>query len=255
MFTQVTVTDLDHLIERQAHASYFGLSAEKMFTGRKERFSVSRHLAENCMAWIWYQWLKGSPRRAIQKQVTVFIERAMTLYCNRQETYARELHDLYLLHCAFFTRSPVETALLSHASFAQTSGGEERFVQAWCGMLGFYARGRLDDAQSQAELMWKSSKPRHLRLPPKALVVAWLDQDWERFAREQRKVFDKLWARLEKDGGVVRKSATRATVELAVQPARLCSAWADNCLAILAHRRGAEAATDVLWFPQCALES
>ena len=79
--------------------------------------------------------------------------------------------------------------------------------------------------------------------------------DWTAFEKQQRKDFDKLWARVRKSRAILKESDKEMVLnfqEIAVIESFWC--WAHCALALLAHKEGAKVATDPLFFPAHALK-
>jgi hypothetical protein len=229
---------------------------------RDDGFSAARGMARSCMKWVWMQWLLAGDAKGIRDKVGHFVEKGVLMRSKSDLFYMRAVADLYLLHCAIFASSQDQLVDLA-ARVVDASGigdhkPEERhgelYASAWCGMLKHWILGDLRRAEEHSGLIWSAYRDASFAAASKPLVMPWLKGDWSRFIKAQRKDFEKLWTRGRKEGSVRSASdeGTLVTVQRYPLEQRWC--WAHCGLAMLAHRKGIEVATDAFWFPPHALK-
>ncbi len=219
------------------------------------------HRASSCMGWIWRQWLLGTSKEMISKRVVPFVDRGLE-FRERSKSYDYlALHDLFLLHCAIFASSDSQLKTVAER-VADASGdkGEtpvdngELYAAAWCGMMKYWILGDEDKALQQSTVIWGARRDQGVLAAPKPLVAPWLKKDWNSFVKAQQKDFEKLWQRARKDGWTV-KAETSMEVVVTTDRYQIehqwC--WAHCGMAVLAHRQGAQVATDPFWFPRSAV--
>ena len=230
-------------------------------------FSIARCQAEGGMGWAFCQWLKGTPGEEIRRQIEFIVDRGMKMQQRRVVPRYRCLHDLWLLHCAIFA-SGLDQLLALAERVVDASGTKEfeprnngeLFAAAWCGMLKYWILGDHKKAQQQAAQIWGAYRYDIARAAPKPLVVAWLAGDWKSFVKQQEKDFKNQWERVRRGGPHrVKFILSKSKKEIAVDLDLLGVVghgwtWAHCGLALLAHRKGIEVATDPLWFPPHALK-
>jgi hypothetical protein len=255
---KLTIDGLEMMELKKAALADFRSPAVRFASG-EDGFSVARGLAEGCMGWTWCQWLKGTPPDSIREKVAWFVDRGLELQQVLRGNHLRGLHDLFLMHCAVFAcPPPVLMQVAEQAIDASGTKGQpprndgELYASAWCGMLKHWILGAPDKANAQSELVWKAYRPPHFRAATKSLVTPWLAEDWKSFAFEQRKDFERLWARARKDGTASAKK-TGTVVRVQRFPVAQLWCWAHAGLALLAQRHGAEVVTDSFWLPPHAL--
>ena len=238
----------------------------------EDGFSCPRCWAEACLGWIWQQWLSEASAERIRKEVEFVIDRGMEMQERCSFQRFRCLHDLWLLHCAILAASPRKLAELAERvvdSKGDTSprskdltppnNNGELFAAAWCGMLKYWILGDPKKSSDEFQIIWGAYRYYDIaRVAPKALVAAWLKGDSKAFAKLQRKDFGALWELARKNRVVVSESDAEIVIafdRIGVPGHGWC--WAHAGLAMLAHRRGVEIATDPFWFPsharQCIL--
>ncbi|MFO1460863.1 MAG: hypothetical protein U1G08_15830 [Verrucomicrobiota bacterium] len=231
-------------------------------------FSTARCWAEGCLGWIWCQWLSEVPTEAIQKDVELVIDRGMEVQERCSFQRFRCLHDLWLRHCAIFAASPHKLVELAERvvdargdasprskDTSPPNNNGELFAAAWCGMLKYWVLGDIKKAVQQAEIIWGAYRYDIARVAPKALVVKWLEGDWKGFVKLQQKDFKAQWEWARKYRILVSETDSEKVIafdRLPVPGRGWC--WAHCGLAVLAHRRGVEVATDPFWFPHHALQ-
>lgn len=224
---------------------------------------AAAHSALSCMGWVWRQWLTGVSRAAVSKQVEPLVERGLELRGRSKSYHCLPEHDLHLLHCAIFSGS--DTLVRSVAEQIADAEGDkgakpmdfghgELYAAAWSGMMKYWILGDQPKALQQADIIWGAYRDKSLFAAPKPLVQPWLKQDWKAFTKCQQKEFEKLWNRARKDGWTVR-SETSTEVVVTTERYQIGHqwCWAHCGMALLAHRQGAEVATDPFWFPSTAL--
>jgi len=226
----------------------------------EDGFSIPRSWAQGCLGWIWCQWLSKATGRTIQKEVEFVVERGMEMQEKSENQNYRCLHDLWLLNCAILASGDGQLKKL--ASSVIDSNGDKRkplnngelFSAAWCGMLKYWILGDAKKAAEQYEIAGVANREEISRAAPKSLVAKWLAGDWKSFAGEQRKDFKTLWERAKKDEAVISKDENEVVIvfnRIPLPGRGWC--WSHNGLAMLAHRRGVEIATDSFWLPAHAL--
>jgi hypothetical protein len=171
------------------------------------------------------------------------------------------LHDFYLLHCAIFCASDLQLKTVAER-VADASGdkGEkpldngELYAAAWCGMMKYWILGDQGKAVQQSEIIWGAYREKGIFAAPKPLVTPWLKRDWKAFVKAQQKDFEKLWNRARKDHWTVKaENSTEIVVTTERYQIEHQWCWAHCGMALLAHRQGAEVATDPFWFPRNAI--
>jgi hypothetical protein len=220
------------------------------------------HRASSCMGWIWRQWLQGAFKETLATRVESFVDRGLE-FRERSRSYDYlALHDLYLLHCAIFASSDSQLKLVAER-VADASGdkGEtpmdngELYAAAWCGMMKYWILGDDDKALQQSAVIWGARREQGVFAAPKPLVTPWLKRDWNSFVKAQQKDFEKLWQRARKDHWTVRaENSTEIVVTTERYQIEHHWCWAHCGMAVLAHRQGAQVATDPFWFPRSAIE-
>ena len=222
-------------------------------------FSVGRDWAQGCLGWIWCQWLANAPAIVIRTEVERFVERGMVLQQKLTEQNYRCLHDLWLLHCAICASGEQQLQrLATNVVDADTSGqtwsnNGERYAAAWCGTLKYSILGDKQKAEKEFDTIWDTYKNDMAPSAPKSLASKWLTEDWKGFRKAQGKDFENRWERARKYRWIVDDNPEEPTVRLwDILPGRNWC-WSHVGLAMLAHRRGIEVATDPLWFPAHAL--
>lgn len=152
------------------------------------------------------QWLLGTPCSEISDVVEPFINRGMEIQERLPCQRMRGLHDLFLLHCAIFASSDRQLRQLAErvVDAAGAKGEPPRndgdlLASAWSGMLKHWILGDKEAATAQSNVIWDAYRPPHFRAATKPLVSAWLSGKWDAFVIQQRKDFEKLWGRANKD--------------------------------------------------------
>lgn len=227
------------------------------------------HYADWCLGWIWRQWLMGTPHEVIREQVGPFVERGLRLRREAHDYEKLPHHDLLLLHCAIFASDAAQLSEVVEtvsdvagdkgtrpadvgSQFSLSCG--EFYAAAWCGMMKNAILGDAVKAAEQYAMIWKAKRDQEFVAAPKALTNAWLKQDWRAFINHQKKDFERLWTRARRHQWSV-KSETPSEVVVTTRGYRISHMWCwSHCgMALLAHRKGVEVATDPLWFPPHAL--
>jgi hypothetical protein len=228
----------------------------------KSGMSSSAHDATMCLCWIWRQWLSGAPRAKLSASVDPFIARKLELRERCRCYDGVPLFDMLILACAIMAASDTQLKLVANR-VADLSGdkGEkplnngELYSAAWCGMLKHWILGDDQKAMEQSEQIWGAYRPPGLFAASKPLALPWLRRDWTRFRKQQEKDFTKLWERARKDHWTIRQeSATEIVVTTDGFQVRHQWCWAHCAMAVLAHRQGAEVASDPFWFPAVAIK-
>lgn len=228
---------------------------------RDDGFSAARGMARFCMKWVWMQWLLAGDAKRIRQKVGASVEKGLAMRSKSDLFHMRAVADLYLLHCAIFasTQAQLEkvAARVIDASGIGDHKPEERhgelYASAWCGMLKHWVLGDLRKAAQHSELIWSAYRDASFAAATKPLVMTWLKGDWKGFFKAQQKDFEKLWTRGRKDGTVRSESGEDVLVTVQKYPLEQKWCWAHCGLAMLAHRKGIEVATDAFWFPSHAL--
>lgn len=227
----------------------------------KSGLNASAHRSSNCMGWIWRQWLAATSKEAISRKVEPFVSRGLELRELSQSYHMLPLNDLFLLHCAIFASSDSQLQMVAE-QVADAAGdkGErpsdngELYAAAWCGMMKYWILGDDSKAAQQAALIWGARREQGVFAAPQPLVTPWLKRDWDAFMKAQRKDFEKLWQRARKDCWTVKaENSTEIVVTTDRYQIRHQWCWAHCGMAMLAHRKGAEVATDPFWFPPSAI--
>ena len=223
---------------------------------------AAAHRASHCMGWIWRQWLLGTSRSLLRKRVEPFVDRGLDLRERSRSYDYLAIHDLFLLHCAIFVCGDAQIRKVAER-IADADGDKgqkpldngELYAAAWCGMIKHWILGVGRKAEQQSELIWKAYRDRGVLAAPKSLVLPWLKQGWTAFVKSQQKDFEKLWSRARKDGWTVKsEDSTEIVVTSERYQIEHQWCWAHCGLALLAHRKGAEIATDPFWLPSVALD-
>lgn len=221
----------------------------------------SEHRTSHCMGWIWRQWLSNAPNEDIGRKVEPFVLRELELRALSQSYDLLPRHDLFLLHCAIFASSDAQLLLVAER-VADASGDKrvrpldngEIYAAAWCGMMKYWILGDDANAAQQAALIWGARREQGVFAAPKPLATTWLKRDWGAFVKAQRKDFEKLWQRARKDCWTVKaEDSTEIVVTTDRYQIRHQWCWAHCGMAMLAHRKGIEIATDPFWFPPNAI--
>ena len=243
-----------------ANLPMFGKSVEEVTVSPRKGFSTARKLACQCIDWIWCQWHLGTPGYEISNRVESFVIRGMEMHERYSVHEMRCLHDLLLIHCAIFASNQAQLRKLAERAVNTAGFGNEPprnngelYAAAWCGMLKHWILGETEKAAQQSQLIWSSYRPAYFRASTKPLVSKWLEGDWKGFVKEQNKDFTKLWVRARKDGTVISENESETVVSLRGFPVEQLWCWAHCGMAMLAHRKGVEVATDPFWFPPHAL--
>jgi hypothetical protein len=220
------------------------------------------HRATNCMGWVWRQWLMGVPTRDLSGRIERFVERGLELRTRSMSYHKLALYDLFLLHCAIFGSNHSQVRKVAE-QIADASGdkGErplddgELYAAAWSGMMKYWILGDDERAAEQSQLIWRAYRERGVSAAPKTLVTPWLKRDWQGFAKQQQKDFEKLWQRARKDCWTVKaESSTEVIVTTEKYQIEHSWCWAHCGMALLAHSAGAQVITDPFWFPAAALQ-
>lgn len=228
---------------------------------RETGYSAARVMACSCMKWVWMQWLLAGDAKGIREKVEAFVEKGVMMRSKSDLFYMRAVADLYLLHCAIFASSQAQLQRVA-VRVVDASGigdhkpeerGGELYASAWCGMLKHWILGDLRKAEEQSGLIWSAYRDASFAAASKPLAIPWLKGDWNVFHKAQRKDFEKLWTRGRKDGTVRSESGEDILVTVRKYPVEQKWCWAHCGLAMLAHRKGVEVATDAFWFPSHAL--
>lgn len=223
----------------------------------------AEHRAANCLGWIWRQWLIGAPRNVLLRRIEPFVERGLE-WRKRSRSYDYlPRHDLFLLHCAIFASSDsllknvAEQVADAHGDKGikpMDYGSGELYTAAWCGMLKYWILGDDEKAVEQSNFIWGAYRDKQVLAAAKPLVIPWLRRDWTPFVKAQQKDFEKLWNRARRDGWTVRREDSNQTIVTTDRyQIRHQWCWAHCGMAVLAHQRGVEVATDPFWFPATAL--
>jgi hypothetical protein len=131
----------------------------------------------------------------------------------------------------------------------------ELYAAAWCGFLKYSILGDASKARREYDLIWTAHRDQQLVAAPKALTAAWLKNDPKSFVKQQQKDFERLWARSRKHAWSV-KSETEEEIVITANGYDVGHmwCWSHIGLALLAHRKGWEVATDPFFFPASALK-
>lgn len=256
------VDGIEMMVKKKVALAAFGRPLdERLVYARDRSFTTARCLAEGGMGWIWSQWLLGTPCSEISDVVEPFINRGMEIQERLPCQRMRGLHDLFLLHCAIFASSDRQLRQLAErvVDAAGAKGEPPRndgdlLASAWSGMLKHWILGDKEAATAQSNVIWDAYRPPHFRAATKPLVSAWLSGKWDAFVIQQRKDFEKLWGRANKDGTVTSKRQSHVTVNVADFSVAQLWCWAHCGMAVLTHRQGVEVATDPFWLPPYAFK-
>jgi hypothetical protein len=251
------VLGLSESARKAESLAQFGMPIEK-----GNSFQGAAHRASSCMGWIWRQWLLGSPRALLSRQVEAFVDRGLELREHSQCYDYLPRHDLFLLHCAIFASGDKQLQTVAeHIADADGDKGQkpldngELYAAAWCGMMKYWILGDERKAVQQSDLVWGAYRERGVSTSSKPLVLPWLRRDWKAFAKYQQKDFEKLWNRARKDCWTIKsENSTEVIVTTERYQIEHQWCWAHCGMALLAHRRGAAVVTDSFWFPPSAIE-
>jgi hypothetical protein len=165
-----------------------------------------------------------------------------------------------LLHCAIFASTDQQLRQLAERVVdASGAKGEvprndgDLYASAWSGMLKHWILDDKDEAVKQSKMIWGAYRPPYFRATSKPIVTKWLEEDWDAFVKEQKKDFEKLWNRARKDGTVTSEKKGAITVNVGRFPVAQLWCWAHCGLALLAHRKHIQIATDPFWLPMLAI--
>lgn len=229
----------------------------------KERgFRDAEVRATGCLGWIWCQWLNSKKPCAIRACVETFVRRGMEAQDCTNLFYARPEHDLLLLHCAILGASKETLADLAdrvidasgYRKYTPSNDGD-LYACARVGMLKHWIRGDFGEAAKQAEICWRAYRHPSMPSVAKTLVVAWLEREWDQFAKHQFKDFERLWKRSKKDQILCSEAKQNTVVDLSrIKDIHQQWCWAHCAMAMLAYREGVVVETDEFWFPSVALE-
>jgi hypothetical protein len=140
-----------------------------------------------------------------------------------------------------------------YANYTPQNDGE-LYVSAWSGMLKFWILGDRKRAEQEAKVVWQAHRDISFRASSKELVIPWLAGDWKSFMKHQQKDFEKLWARVCKDGTVTSETSFERVVNMSkFSSVQQLWCWTHCGLALLAHRHGVQIMTDPFWLPSAAI--
>jgi hypothetical protein len=261
---KITVLNLEQRIWIGENLALFGRPVDRdaEISLMKSGLSDARIRAGGCLGWIWGKWLSGASKEEIRSTVEPFVERGLELRARSKSYDTLPLHDLLLLNCAIFGSSEAQLKMVAER-VADAAGDKnetpldngELFAAAWCGTLKHWIRGDYQKATQQSELVWGAYREHNVSTASKPLVVPWLNRDWAKFKKAQEKDLEKLWVRARKNGTVIGTSDDQGLV-MTTDKYYVMNDWCwSHCgLALLAHRHGADVATDPFWFPPNALD-
>jgi hypothetical protein len=268
---KVTVIELKETLELDERLIKFGkpVAASELKDVVYLGVSEAGRRAENCLGWIWRQWLSGNSRGAIKDRVTDIVRKGLELRHITKSYDDLALHDLYLINCAVLG---CEDSLIKEVAMVigDVSGDKGRkpstnissprergqtYLAAWSGMMKYWILGDTEKAIGQSQLIWEAYRNVTTKAAPKPLVTPWLNKDWSKFSLQQEKHFSQLWASARKDKAIV-KSETDSEIVVTTNWFQIGHMWCwSHCaLAILASREGAVVVTDPFWFPEVALK-
>lgn len=239
------------------------LSSRSIGSHRIDDMENGGSLGVGCMGWVWGQWLANGDVSRIRSRISAFVERGMSMQRTSSNSRRRAQNDLFLLACASFASNSQQLEELAQQSVDAAGWGSfspkdngELHTSAWSGMLKHWILENYQEAVKQSEIIWNSHRDPTWRGAAKPVVVPWLKLRWDSFAMEQKKDFEKLWARSRKDRTVISEKPHEVIVSLERThwPVSELWCWAHCAMALLAHRKGAEVATDPFWFPPHAVK-
>lgn len=253
------VIDIDYVIRREEQLGRFHLPFAELYPPEPRRFRGATDVVEFCLAWVWYQWLKGGEQATIDVTTREVITKSIRLQAEDVDRDWRAEHDVFCAHLtAIAGNREQRSKLAEQLIWAEGKPAEDLCQQAWSGFMKFALSGDKRRARSQAEIMFGAPKPINLRLPRKPLVRAWLDENWPAFNRALEQSYSKMWASAYKNGKLFGflnvQSEDHIEIALKRRNARVDEHWQENALAILAWEKGVQAPTDPLWFPNAALK-
>ena len=262
---KLTIPELEHCSESSGVLAKFDTPASDKGWGellKTKGFVFPRAHAVGCLQWIWCQLLLESDVSAIQKRAEFFVNRGLKIRELSSDYRMRSIHDLYLLHIAIFAcnrklllkvAERVDIAPSNQAETVPNYG--ERYAAACCGMLKYRILEDEAKCHQQSDLIWGAYRAPLYRGAAKPMIVAWLKKDWDAFAKNQRKDFEKLWSQARKCGMVQKETKDTTAVALRRIDVQQIWCWAHCGMALLAYRQfGVQVATDPLWFPPYALK-
>jgi hypothetical protein len=256
----VTIQDLDREMQIAEIMAAFDKPMSETARNFLQKTGLDYVRVVGCMKWLWLQWLSNGTKSFVCERVTAFVDDEIERLALSPLSHHRARHNLLLLQCAIFAAKGEQLLRLAlqvveasgFREFVPRNNGE-LYTSAWCGIFKHWILGDFERAAQQADIVWGSYRPPWLKAASKPLATPWLKQDWRAFLKAQKADFDRLWTSGRKNGIVGKE--TRAEIVVTVDfPVEQLWCWAHCGMALLAHRKGVEIATDPFWFPPHALE-
>lgn len=251
--------DLKRCSDVFAKALDFNTPAQAFPPAFLRDYSGLRSSLESSLGYVWTQWLLGTQKEEIRRNVLFAVNRGLRAHGVVRDERMRGLHDLLLSVCALFVCTATELRSIA-SDLVEASGDEsndgELHYRAWSGAMRGLLLGDSAAAKQQYKQLEGSRCPLFARTGSRAFLLKAINNKWSDFAKLQREDFDRLWKRSRSDGTLRGDLSSPAStvVRLVGWPPQQLWCWTHAGLALLGHRKGADIETDELWLPKHALQ-